>query len=269
MPLAHSGSVPVHFRTTGTIGPGPTIVLGHGFLLDETMFDGLREILEAHGVTVVTWDARGHGRTGYGDGAPFDYWDLARDALAVLDAIGLERAVFGGVSQGGYSALRAALLAPDRVSGLALLDTEAGACTAADVAWYSDFFDNWWGAADPAPSAAALAPQLIGGDPSYWPRWQEKWRTGDRAGLRPAAAALVGRDDVIDRLPEIRVPALVARGEFDGSSTAEKCAVLAAGLGGPVESVTVAGAGHGCALTDPAPVAGALLRLIAASAGHS
>lgn len=267
MRTARSGSVDVHFRTTGTTGP--TIVLGHGFLLDESMFDGIREILETRGVGVVTWDARGHGRTGYGDGAPFDYWDLARDALAVLDEIGLRRAVFGGVSQGGYSALRAALLAPDRVTGLALLDTEAGACTPADRDWYSEFFGDWCGDTELAPLTEALAPQLIGGDPAQWRHWQELWLGSDRGALRPAAATLVGRDDLIGRLSEIRVPALVLRGEFDGSSTAEKSAVLADGLSGPAESVTVPGAGHGCALTDPEPVAAALLRLIAASGAHS
>ena len=39
----------------------------------------MRRLGERH---IVAVDARGHGRTGYGDGAPFDYWDLARDALA-------------------------------------------------------------------------------------------------------------------------------------------------------------------------------------------
>lgn len=77
---------------------------------------------------VVTWDARRHGQT-TDTGTPFTYWDLARDALAVLDDLGVEKAIIGGMSQGGYTALRTALLAPERTTALILLDTEASACT--------------------------------------------------------------------------------------------------------------------------------------------
>lgn len=73
---------------------------------------------------IVTWDARGHGRT-RDEGLPFTYWTAARDALTVLDQLGVERAVVGGTSQGGFSAMRTALLAPERVEALILISTEA------------------------------------------------------------------------------------------------------------------------------------------------
>lgn len=263
MPFVYSDSVNIHFRTG--VGHGPTILLAHGFLMDESMFDPIRTILAHNEINVVAWDARGHGRTGYGPDPRFDYWDLAEDGLRVLDAIGAETAVVGGMSQGGYAALRMALLAPERVSGLALLNTEADACTRADEIRYEDFFDKWCGTAELVPLAEQLAPDLIGGDrPDIWRWWITRWLTHDRAAIHAAARCLVDRDSVLSRLGEITAPALVLRGEHDRSSTAEKCARLARGLPGATGVHTVAGAGHGCALTHPEQVAAALLELVAA-----
>ncbi|MFJ2834939.1 alpha/beta fold hydrolase [Nocardia sp. NPDC087230] len=268
MPYVHSDSVNIHFRT-GAVR-GPTLLLAHGFLMDESMFDPIRTILAHNGINVIAWDARGHGRTGYGADPRFDYWDLAEDGLRVLDAVGVETAVVGGMSQGGYAALRMALLAPGRVSGLALLDTEAGACTRADETYYEEFFDEWCGTAELVPLAEELAPQLIGGDrPDIWRWWITRWLTHDRTALHPAARCLIDRDSVLERLGEITVPALVLRGEYDHSSTAEKCARLAAGLPGARGVHTVPGAGHGAPVTHPDDVAAALIELVTTRTPHT
>ncbi|MFC4125300.1 alpha/beta fold hydrolase [Nocardia rhizosphaerae] len=264
MPYVYSDSVNIHFRT-GT-GSGPTVLLAHGFLMDESMFDPVRKLLAHTDINVVAWDARGHGRTGYGRSPAFDYWDLAEDGLRVLDAIGAETAVVGGMSQGGYAALRMALLAPERVSALALLDTEAGACTRTEEIRYEEFFDEWCGTGELVPLAERLAPQLIGGDrPEIWRWWITRWLTHDRAAIHPAARCLIARDSVLGRLGEIGAPALVLRGEHDLTSTAEKSARLAAGLPGAGAVRTVPGAGHGCAVTHPEQVAAALLELVGTS----
>jgi len=49
------------------------------------------------------------------DGQPFTYWDSAQDCLGLLDHLGIDRAVVGGMSQGGFLSLPAALVAPQRV----------------------------------------------------------------------------------------------------------------------------------------------------------
>ncbi|MBC7300285.1 MAG: alpha/beta hydrolase [Nocardia sp.] len=264
----HSDSVNVHFRTDAV--HGPTLLLAHGFLMDESMFDPIRNILAHTDINVVAWDARGHGRTGYGENPRFDYWDLATDGLRVLDALGIERAVVGGVSQGGYAALRMALLAPERVTGLALLDTEAGACTRDEETRYENFFDEWCGTGPLRPLANELAPRIIGGtDPRIRQTWITRWLAADRTAIRPAADCLIGRDSVLGRLGEISVPALVLRGEHDPTSTADKCARLADALAGASGVRTVAGAGHGCALTHPAQVAAALAALVTAATSHT
>ena len=80
-----------------------------------------------------------------------DDLDLAADALAVLDELGIEQAVVGGMSQGGYAALRMALMAPERVRGLALISTESDACTPSELAFYRTFFERWCGVEPLAP----------------------------------------------------------------------------------------------------------------------
>src|SRR5712691_5538863 len=121
MPTATVNGIDVAYADSG--GDGPVIVLSHGYLMDHTMFDPQRAAL-APEFRVITWDERGFGGTPAP--APFSYWDSARDALGLLDHLGLDAAVLGGMSQGGFLSLRAALLAPERVRALVLLDTQAG-----------------------------------------------------------------------------------------------------------------------------------------------
>lgn len=231
--------------------------------MDATMFQPLREPLAASGINLVTFDARCHGATQSPDGEPFSSWDLAADGLAVLDALGIDTAVVGGMGQGGWAALRMALLAPERVRGLALVDTEAGACSAAELAYYREFFDRWASAEPLAPLVAELAPQLIGGtDPRQWRTWTSAWYGSDRQAVIPAARCLMDRRSVLHRLPEITAPALVVRGSHDGTSTAQKSEALAAGLAGAAGVVTIPGAGHGAAWTHPDVVAPLLIRLL-------
>ncbi|MEU1431401.1 alpha/beta hydrolase [Nocardia sp. NPDC005746] len=248
--------------TTGQVSD-PTLLLAHGFFMDESMFDPMRESLAAAGINLVTVDARCHGRTQTPDGEPFSYWDLAADGLAVLDELGIERAVIGGMSQGGYSTLRMALLAPERVQGLALIDTEATACTPAELAYYREFFERWSGEEPLAPLVAELAPQLIGGtDPRQWRAWTSRWYSSDRTAIMPAARCLMDRRSVLHRLSEITAPALVVRGSQDGNSTSQKSEALTAGLSGADGVVTIPGAGHGAAWTHPEVVAPLLIRLV-------
>ena len=111
MPFADVNSQRLHFEDTG--GSGPPVVLSHGFLMDHEMFAPQVEALRT-AYRVITWDERGFGLTEY-DGEPFTYWDSAADCLGLLTHLGIESAVLGGMSQGGFLSLRAALTAPDRV----------------------------------------------------------------------------------------------------------------------------------------------------------
>src|SRR5262245_11834925 len=132
MPFASINRQKIYFEDSGDAGL--PVILGHGFLMDHEMFAPQVAAL-APEFRVITWDERGFGQTEF-DGKPFTYWDSARDCLGLLDHLGIRRAVVGGMSQGGYLSLRLALLAPERVIALVLIDTQAAAEHAAAKAGY-------------------------------------------------------------------------------------------------------------------------------------
>ncbi|WP_280427584.1 alpha/beta fold hydrolase, partial [Nocardia brasiliensis] len=97
MPFARAIDADIHYEDSG--GSGPVVLLAHEFFMDRTMFAAQMAAL-APEFRIVSWDARGHGRT-RDEGLPFTYWTAARDALTVLDHVGAERAVVGGTARGG------------------------------------------------------------------------------------------------------------------------------------------------------------------------
>jgi pimeloyl-ACP methyl ester carboxylesterase len=97
-------------------GEGIPVVLLHGLTATRRYVVMGSRNLERGGHRVISYDARGHGRSSR---APsYRYEDLAEDLLAVLDALEIERAVLAGASMGAHTLLRAALRAPERVRGV-------------------------------------------------------------------------------------------------------------------------------------------------------
>ncbi len=96
------------------------LVLVHGF---GARLDNWRAVQDALATDrrVVAFDQKGFGKSERSDG---DYGPdkHGKDVLAVMDALHIERAVLGGHSYGGGVVMRAALLAPDRVRGVVLVD---------------------------------------------------------------------------------------------------------------------------------------------------
>ncbi|MQY05459.1 alpha/beta fold hydrolase [Actinomadura macrotermitis] len=258
MAILHANGRDLCYSDSG--GDGPVIVLAHGYFLDGSMFQGQLDGL-APGHRVVTWDARGHGGTP-DDGVPFTYWDSARDLLALMDALGIGEATVGGVSQGGFISLRAALLAPDRIGRLVLFDTESHACDPGDQVAYRGLFDVL-AANGPVPEVLdGLAAQLIGDHPAA-ADWVRKWRAAPELPLGTPVGCLLDRDDITGRLPEIGCPALLVRGSEDRSIPAERMRALRDGLPGATGVQTVQGAAHSPPLTHPKEVNELLRRFLA------
>ncbi|MEV0062076.1 alpha/beta fold hydrolase [Nocardia sp. NPDC050718] len=245
MPYAISAGAKVHFVDSG--GDGPALILGHSFLMDHEMFDDQLAAL-APQYRVVAVDARCHGLTESPD-TVFSFWDLARDAWAVADHLGLDRVVAGGVGQGGFIALRMALLSPPRVAGLALVGTSAREFSEPQRVGFRQVTDAWVGSSPLAAIAKMIAGLVIGNDRADHQRWLDKWLSGDRRRVAPAADALVNVDSIADLLGDIDCPALLVRGASDPAFAAEAMTALAEGLGGPVRFHTVAGAEHTVNLT--------------------
>ncbi|WP_040792058.1 alpha/beta fold hydrolase [Nocardia paucivorans] len=212
MPFARAIDADIHYEDTG--GDGPIVLLAHEFLMDRTMFAAQMSAL-APEFRVVSWDARGHGRT-RDQGLPFTYWTSARDALTVLDHLGVERAVIGGSAHGGFTALRTALVAPERVSALILISTDAHAAAPEQAAGTRRFLDEWYDETSRPRAAEQLAHWLLGDDERHRRFWIERWSAPERDGIEAAAACLLGRDSVLERLPEITCPTLVVHATHSG-----------------------------------------------------
>ena len=240
-------------------GDGPPVILAHGFLMDREMFAPQVEALSPE-FRVITWDERGFGETEF-DGKPFTYWDSASDCLGLLDHLGIERAVVGGMSQGGFLSMRVALTAPLRVRALVLIDTQAGVEDPQRLPAYRQMQETWL-AAGPVDELADAIANLIIGEPELNAVWIEKWRRLPRASMREPGNTLFERDDITDRLGEIGCPALVIHGTADVSIEMELAERLCQGLPGCAGVVRIEGGPHAANLTHPGPVNAALLEFL-------
>lgn len=117
-------------------GDGPPILFSQGLTAGDTPFGPIIDQLRAVYRTVL-WQPGTSGTSEHepvgGDAA---WWHAARQLFLLLDDLGIERAVLVGAGEGGELAVRAALLHPDRVRAVVLIDT------AADVEGVADRLDE-------------------------------------------------------------------------------------------------------------------------------
>ncbi len=178
---------------------------------------GLRRLLERLSVfgRLILFDRRGTGLSD-GVGEPYTLEQEARDALAVLDAAGSERAALFTYGLGGPVAALLAAEHPERVGALIMYASIARALWAPDYDWamtreeraeWIDRAVDSWGAAD-HPGIPVMAPTMAD-DPvliSWFARMQRLAASpGNARELLTAAADL----DVREILPQIHVPTLV------------------------------------------------------------
>src|SRR4051794_25541382 len=100
----------IHYARTGTAGK-PAVVLLHGFTDSGAVWAPLARDLGGD-YDLVAIDAVGHGRSGAPD-VGFNRARNVTDAIAVIDALGLERPALLGHSMGGSTAAGVAAQAPD------------------------------------------------------------------------------------------------------------------------------------------------------------
>ncbi|MGC5628365.1 alpha/beta fold hydrolase [Georgenia sp. Z1344] len=248
---------------------GLPLVLLHAFPLDARMYD--RALSHLGDVPVLALDSPGFGDSpGPAEVADAVDWAggpslelVARAVLAALDARGVDRFVVAGTSIGGYVSMRLAALAPERLSGVGLLDTKAAPDTdeararrerlAADVlgpAGVSAVMPTLGGLL--GPTTADRSPELV----DLVAQWAGE-ATPD--GVAFAARAMAERPDSLAdlrALGERGVPALVLRGVEDGLASDDDALDMAEAL--RTEVLEVDGVGHLAPLEDPEAVGRAL-----------
>ncbi|KAI1333313.1 Alpha/Beta hydrolase protein [Xylariaceae sp. FL0255] len=174
---------------------GWPVVLVHGFPYDIHAYDEVAPLLVSAGARVIIPYVRGFGPTRFlspdtmrsGQQAA-----LGTDLIALLDALGIERAVLAGFDWGGVTTCVAAALWPDRVAGLVsyagydIIDV-AGAKGVAIPAslecimWYQHLFQSERGRACLARDRKALCKLL-------WRQWSPTWEFTDDVFERTAVA---------------------------------------------------------------------------------
>jgi pimeloyl-ACP methyl ester carboxylesterase len=254
MPTATLNGIEISYADTG--GDGDAVVFSHGILMDQSMF-GPQVAAVSPEFRAITWDQRGHGGTR--SPGPFTYWDSAVDVLALLDHLGVRRAVLAGMSQGGFLSMRAALLAPDRVRGLILIDTQAGTEDPAVAAGYEQLHQTWLEQGS-EPVQEIVSSIILG--PGQWPDWYAKWAGMDRDQFTEAFRCMVDRDDLTGRLGEITCPALIVHGTADAAISLAKAEELRAGLGGPARLAAIEDGTHASNVSHPAQVSAEILSFL-------
>ena len=116
---------PIHYWL-GEPTDRPLVVFTHGAMMDHHGFDPqVPEIAREY--RVMTWDVRGHGKS-HPMGMSFTVQDCVEDLVAILDAIGANRAVFIGHSNGTYIGQEMVFLHPERVRALVVIDGTCITC---------------------------------------------------------------------------------------------------------------------------------------------
>jgi pimeloyl-ACP methyl ester carboxylesterase len=107
-------------------GHGPAILLSHGYSATSRMWDGqVAALAPRH--RVILWDMRGHGESADPDDpAAYSEALTVEDMAALLSHFGIDRAIIGGLSLGGYMSLAFHLAHPEMVKALMLFDTGPG-----------------------------------------------------------------------------------------------------------------------------------------------
>lgn len=258
MTVAEVNGRSIPYEDTG--GAGTPLVLAHGFLMERRMFEPQVTALRGRH-RVITYDARGHGEAP-DEPEPYDYWDLAGDLAGLLDQLGVERAVVGGMSQGGFVALRFALLHPGRVAGLVLIDSQAGLELPEKRVEY-DLMRSVWEEDGPSELLGGMVAAIILGRYDGTAEWVAGMAARYPRGLGQIYPTLMDRDDVTDRLSEIKAPALVLHGDEDAAIPLERAEALCAGLEGCPDVVRVEGGSHASNLTRPEAVNRAIADFLA------
>lgn len=248
----------LHYRD---VGEGRPLLLLHGFPLTGASFWPQLDA-PPKGVRLIVPDHRGFGPSAPGPG-PTTMEAIAADALALLDALKIDRAAVGGVSMGGYAAMSLLRADPARVTALVLIDTQ---CTADDEAGKArrEATAKDLEAHGMAPLAAGMLPKLLSlsaGD-GLRRRVEAMIRSVDPVGAAAASRGMALRGDSKDILSRFAGPALVVVGTEDVITPVAKAKEIAALIAG-ARLVELPAAGHLANLEQPEPFNAALAEFLA------
>ncbi|WP_038970650.1 alpha/beta fold hydrolase [Bradyrhizobium genomosp. III] len=238
MPRIDRDGVNIYYEVHGD---GPPLLLTHGYSSTSAMWHGQVDAL-ARDRMLVLWDMRGHGQSDYPDD-PNAYSETLTvgDMAAILNAVGAERAIIGGLSLGGYMSLAFYRNYPQAARALLIIDTGPG--------FKKDDARDAWNA-----RALGTADKLDREGLDMLKSATRERATAshrDARGLALAARGMLTQRDarVIELLPDIRVPCLIVVGADDTPFLAASD-YMAAKIPG-AQKVVIPAAGHAVNIDQP------------------
>lgn len=204
----------IHYQVAGQ---GEPLLLIHGYPLSEELFSRNREAL-SESYQVITPTLRGYGMSEAPDNTA-TIQTYAEDMLALMDELGVQQAIIGGMSMGGPITFEMYRQAPERFKGMILIDTIAAPAGPPEAGL-------WNGVAELAQNedVSALVPALmkdmLTGDTRMNMPEQVEFLSNifEQASLEAAVAganALANRPDSQPTLSTITVPTLILVGLED------------------------------------------------------
>jgi 3-oxoadipate enol-lactonase len=246
MPFVHAtDGTRIHYEVTGKPGATPVLMI-QGLGASKNAWN-LQRIAMATRFRIISFDNRGAGRSDKPT-EPFTLEQMADDALAVLDAAGIETAHVVGASMGGVISQIVAVKFPHRVRSLTLV------CTACrNHPWRQELLQAW------AKTAAEKGMIEVGKEAAQWVMSPRSFRRlvpaftwmGPLAALRPRHsfvsqidAILNTREDLVDQLSTITAPTMVIVGNQDILTPRGDSEEIAERIPN-AELVVISGAAHG------------------------
>ena len=246
MPFVHvADGTRIHYEVTGRPGATPILMI-QGLGASKNAWN-LQRIAMATRFRSISLDNRGAGRSDKPT-QPFTLEQMADDAIAVLDAAGVETAHVVGASMGGVISQIIAVKYPHRVRSLTLV------CTACrNHPWRQELLQSW------AHTAEEKGMIEVGKEAAQWVMSPRSFRRlvpaftwmGPLAALRPRhsfvsqiQAILDTREDFVDELSSITAPTMVIVGNQDILTPRGDSEEIAERIPN-AELVVISGAAHG------------------------
>ena len=244
-------AVPGAELTVEVRGQGTPLVLLHGFPFDRSMW--------RHQLAALTrWQRIAPDLRGFGaSSAPADGYSMARyadDVIAVLDAIGVQQALFLGLSMGGYIIFELLRRYADRVRAVVLADTRPEADSAEGRKNRDELIASVRAKGQEVLVERQL-PKLLAkatrdAHPEVVQQVGDMMRRASIPGIVGALEAMKERPDSRPLLPKIKVPALVLVGAEDVTSPPAAARGMADAIPG-ARYAEIPGAGHLSPLEQP------------------
>jgi len=244
-------------------GSGPPVILLHGLEMDRTLFDHQVDALRDR-YRVVAIDAPGHGESA---AVPvgIDFYGYGDMVAGVAKQLGIESAVWGGQSMGGFTILRLAPRRPDLFKGMILIDTQAHAEDPDKLAQYEAFLSVALsdGVSDDLVGITMVLffSEIYANKPES-DVWRKKLLGLDIPAAHAMIRAVFDRDDVHGLMSELNVPAVVIHGVEDVAIEPERGEELANALP-DATFVPIPDAGHASCFEAPEPVNAAIEAFLA------